>query len=116
MVRLLLIPAALFILLAAVILWSGDTREKRADFAFINRGYNKTLDLNNMSWMQDIRLAYALWEGLYALDPATLQPILGSASSVDLSPDKRVYTFHIRAAARWSNGDPLLARDFLFEF
>jgi oligopeptide transport system substrate-binding protein len=116
MARLLLIPLALLGLLTAVMLWSGGTREQRADFAFINRGDNKTLDPNNMSWMQDIRLAYALWEGLYSLDPMTLQPILGSAASVDLSPDKRVYTFHLRPDARWSNGDPLLVRDFRFEF
>src|SRR3984957_10023530 len=116
MARLLLIPLFLLCLLAAVMIWSGSASDQRADFSFINRGDNKSLDPNNMSWMQDIRLAYALWEGLYALDPTTLKPILGSASSVDISPDKRVYTFHIRPTARWSNGDPLLARDFLFEF
>jgi oligopeptide transport system substrate-binding protein len=116
MARLLLIPSALIGLLVAVMIWSGSASDQRADFAFINRGDNKSLDPNNMSWMQDIRLAYALWEGLYALDPTTLQPILGSAASVDLSPDKRIYTFHIRSDARWSNGEALLARDFLFEF
>src|ERR1700722_15356517 len=114
--RLLIILLVLVGLLAGALAWSNSGREVRADFSFINRGDNKSLDPNNMSWMQDIRLAYALWEGLYALDPATLKPILGSASSVDISPDKRVYTFHIRPTARWSNGDPPLARDFLFEF
>jgi oligopeptide transport system substrate-binding protein len=116
MARLLLIPLFLIGLLAVAMFWSGSTRDQRADFAFINRGDNKSLDLNNMSWMQDIRLAYGLWEGLYSLDPVTLQPILGSAGSVELSPDKRIYTFHIRPDGRWSNGDPLLAKDFIFEF
>jgi len=55
-------------------------RERRKPvpiFAFINRGDNKSLDPNNMSWMQDIRLAYGLWEGLYTLDPLTLKTDLG---------------------------------------
>src|SRR5687768_14742094 len=43
--------------------------EEPADFSFINRGELTTLDPNRMSWMQDIRVGYALWEGLYILEP-----------------------------------------------
>ena len=35
-----------------------------ADFAFVNRGDNKCLDPNGMSWMQDIRIAYGLVGGV----------------------------------------------------
>jgi oligopeptide transport system substrate-binding protein len=114
--RLLIILLVLVGLLAGALAWSSSGQESRADFAFINRGDNKCLDPNNMSWMQDIRLAYALWEGLYALDPATLKPILGSAESAETSADKCTWTFHIRSTARWSNGQPLQAQDFLFEW
>ncbi len=114
--RLLIILVVLVGLLAGALAWSNNGRQSRADFSFINRGDNKCLDPNNMSWMQDIRLAYALWEGLYALDPMTLKPILGSAESADTSPDKRTWTFHIRSSAKWSNGAPLRAQDFLFEW
>jgi oligopeptide transport system substrate-binding protein len=114
--RLLIILLVLVGLLAGALAWSNSGREARADFSFINRGDNKCLDPNDMSWMQDIRLAYALWEGLYALDPVTLKPILGAAESVETSADKRVWTFHIRPSARWSNGEPLRAQDFLFEW
>jgi oligopeptide transport system substrate-binding protein len=69
-----------------------------------------------MSYMQDIRTAHALWEGLYTLDPVQRKPVLASADSVSISPDQRVYTLHIRPDARWSNGAPLLADDFLFEW
>lgn len=86
----------------------------RADFTFINRGDNKSLDPNTMSWLQDIRLAYALWEGLYTLDPVTLQPIPGCADPIEISADRTVYTFHIRPTARWSNGDAVTSADFTF--
>jgi oligopeptide transport system substrate-binding protein len=116
MLRLLTIPMLLIALLVGAMLWSGEGRSKRADFAFVNRGDNKTLDPNQMSWMQDIRIAYALWEGLYGLDPQTLSPVPGAAESIDISPDKCTYTFHMRRGGRWSNGDPVLSTDFLFEW
>jgi oligopeptide transport system substrate-binding protein len=118
MLRLLLIPCFLAALLAGAVVWSGGGgQQQRADFAFINRGDNKCMDPNNMSWMQDIRLAYALWEGLYTLDPVTLKPILGTADRANVdSTTHTIWTIHIRPDARWSNGDPVLARDYLFSW
>ncbi len=111
------IPAALILLVILGIYWSGAAgNDQRADFTFINRGDNKSLDLNTMSWMQDIRLAYALWEGLYTLDPVTLKPIPGTAETIDIDSTQTIYTFHIRRAARWSNGDPVTAHDYEFEW
>ena len=95
-------------------IWSGGGVVRPADFTFINRGEIGTLDPKGMSWLQDIRVAYALWEGLYSLDPQTLDAIPGAADRVELSPDRKIYTFHIRDTARWSNGDPVVAGDFVF--
>ncbi|HEY3853905.1 MAG TPA: peptide ABC transporter substrate-binding protein [Verrucomicrobiae bacterium] len=55
----------------------------------------------------------ALYEGLVIGDPKTVAPIPGVAKSWDISPDGKTYTFHLRDNARWSNGDPVTARDFL---
>lgn len=112
--RLLVIPLALLLLLAAAMIWSAESRGRPAEFSLINRGEIKTLDPNRMSWLQDIRVGYALWEGLYTLDPETLDAIPGTAETIDISPDKTVYTFHIRPEARWSNGDDVRAQDFVF--
>jgi ABC-type transport system substrate-binding protein len=112
--RLITILLALLGTVLLTMTWSGAAAEKKADFTFINRGDNKTLDPNSMSWLQDIRIAYALWEGLYTLDSRTLEPIPGTADQIKLSDDQRVYTFHIRDAARWSNNDPVEADDFIF--
>lgn len=54
----------------------------------------------------------ALGEGLLAEDPRDLHPVPGVAERYDVSDDGLVYTFHLRADARWSNGDPVTATDF----
>lgn len=110
----MVIPAAMLALLAGAVIWSGAASHHRADFVFINRGDINTLDLNSMSWLQDIRMAYALWEGLYTLDPETLEPVPGCAYPIEKSDDGTVYTFHIRRDARWCNGDDVTAGDFIF--
>jgi oligopeptide transport system substrate-binding protein len=114
MLRVLSIPLGLLILLAGVMVWSREDDPRPPDFVFINRGEINTLDPNGMSWLQDIRVGYALWEGLYALDPETLEAVPGAAGQVDISDDLTVYTFHIRPEAGWSNGDPVTAHDFVF--
>jgi oligopeptide transport system substrate-binding protein len=115
MIRLLTIPVILAGLTAGAVYWSNDAGAfHRADFAFVNRGDNKCLDPNGMSWMQDIRIAYGLWEGLYTLDPVTLKPVLGTADSASVDSTGKIWTLHIRADARWSNGDPVKSGDFIF--
>jgi len=115
MIRLLMIPVILAGFAAGAVYWSSDTTgRQRADFAFVNRGDNKCLDPNGMSWMQDVRIAYALWEGLYTLDPVTFKPVLGTADSVTVDPTSTVWTLHIRPDARWTNGDRVTAGDFIF--
>jgi len=111
--KMLAIPAVLLLILVGSALWSGGGVEQRADLTYINRGDVNTLDLNRMSWAQDIRLAYALWEGLYTLDPQTLEPVPGSALPVEISEDKCTYTFRVRPDAKWSNGDPLTVDGFI---
>jgi oligopeptide transport system substrate-binding protein len=112
MTRLLVIPLGLLLLLAGAVVWSGSGAQQRAEFRFINRGDIFTLDINQMSYLQDFRLTYAIREGLYNLDPETYVPVPAGATSYDLSDDKRVWTFHLRPEAKWSNGDPVRAADY----
>ena len=39
--------------------------------------------------------------------------IPGNAESWEASPDGLTYTFHLREGLKWSNGDPLVAQDFV---
>ncbi|WP_172295506.1 peptide ABC transporter substrate-binding protein [Pseudoruegeria sp. HB172150] len=54
-----------------------------------------------------------LFEGLMNQDEnGELVP--GVATGYDVSEDKLTYTFHLRPEAVWSNGDPVVAGDFVF--
>ncbi len=55
-----------------------------------------------------------LFEGLYndSKDGSTLEP--GVALSHTVSDDGLVYTFTLRQDAKWSNGDPVTAGDFVY--
>ncbi len=55
----------------------------------------------------------ALYEPLVDFDGKDLHPVPGVAQSWDTSPDGLSYTFHLRPEARWSNGTPLTAQDFV---
>ncbi|MDX2146955.1 MAG: peptide ABC transporter substrate-binding protein [Planctomycetota bacterium] len=107
------IPLLILIFMLAGAIYA-DRPLPRAEFTFINRGGVTTLDLQMMSWQQDLRIARALFEGLTSLDVDSPEytPIPAIAERWDISPDGRTYTFQLRDA-RWSNGDPVTTDDFL---
>ncbi|HEX2861725.1 MAG TPA: peptide ABC transporter substrate-binding protein, partial [Lacunisphaera sp.] len=71
------------------------------------------LDPQLISAYTDQNIAVALFEGLCALDERTSQPVPAVAEKWEASDDGLTYTFHLRPAARWSNGEPLTAHDFV---
>lgn len=70
------------------------------------------LDFQIVTGVPEHRLALTFFEGLVSEDPQ-LKVIPGVAEKWDISPDGLVYTFHLRADAKWSNGDPVTADDFV---
>jgi oligopeptide transport system substrate-binding protein len=60
--------------------------------------------------------ARALFEGLVTPSPHGGAPLPGVARSWNVSADGLVWTFHLRADARWSNGDPVTAADFVYSY
>jgi len=85
---------------------------QRADLVFLNGAEPETLDPALITGQPEMRVADALFEGLTSFDAAA-KPIPGVAERWEISPDGRVYTFHLRPDALWSNGDPVTAGDFL---
>ena len=71
------------------------------------------LDPQIVTGVTEHHLIMALQEGLVIEDPQDLHPIPGVAEKWDISADGKVYTFHLRQNAKWSNGQPVTAQDFL---
>jgi len=71
------------------------------------------LDPQLATMASDYSVLSALFEGLLAEDPVDLHPVPGVAERWESSEDGTVHTFHLRASARWSDGRPLTAQDFI---
>lgn len=74
------------------------------------------LDPHIVTGVPEHHILQALFEGLVTLEAEKLQIAPGVAKSWDISEDGKVYTFHLRDNARWSNGDPITANDFVFSY
>ncbi len=75
----------------------------------------QTLDPHLAEGVPASHILRDLYEGLTSESP-TGEVIPGAAARWNISPDGKVYTFYLRRDARWSNGDPVLAQDFLYSF
>ena len=111
-------------LLPALLLLAGcgnrQTQVQVADQGQILRLGNgsepQELDPHIVTGVPEHHIIMALLEGLVTQDPKDLHPLPGMAEKWEISTDGRVYTFHLRANARWSNGDPVTAQDFVGSF
>ena len=112
-----LVPIALLVALVLGAMLS-DRPAPRADLTFINGSEVNTLDPQRMSWMHDLRTARLLYEPLVKNDVLStdFDIVPGAAESWSISEDQRIYTFTIRNNAKWSNGQPVTAHDFVYSW
>ncbi|MCP8938581.1 peptide ABC transporter substrate-binding protein [Alsobacter sp. SYSU M60028] len=80
-----------------------------------NPGDPETLDPQKTSTVVESDVLLDLYEGLVTYD-AKAQIVPGVAESWAVNDDGTVYTFKLRPNAKWSNGDPVKAQDFVFSF
>jgi len=87
-----------------------------ADVQVLYRGNGEepqTLDPHRASGVPSAHILRDLFEGLTTEAPdGSIIP--GAAMRWNISRDGRLYTFYLDREARWSNGDPLTAEDFVF--
>jgi oligopeptide transport system substrate-binding protein len=93
-----------------------STVDSKADFRFANGSEPKTLDPHLMTGQPEGRIAQELFEGLTRRDAETMRPAPGVAERWELSDDGLRYTFHLRADARWTDGSPVSAEDFVYSW
>ncbi|MEE8155854.1 MAG: ABC transporter substrate-binding protein, partial [Phycisphaerales bacterium] len=108
----ILAPFALILAALMTVVYLDDA-PPRADVVFVDAAEVFTLDPQRMSWIQDFRMAYAVYEGLVRWDNTDFS-IEPAAATWTVSDDQLTYTFNIRTDAKWSNGDPLTAHDFVY--
>jgi oligopeptide transport system substrate-binding protein len=106
----------LFAILAATVLSDPPTPD--AELTLINRQEFNTVDPQQMSYLHDLRLSYAIYEGLVRWDNESenFDVIPAAARSWTVSDDYLTYTFEIEPRAKWSNGDPVRASDFVYSW
>jgi len=83
------------------------------DFRWSNGGLPQQFDPALVAAAPDTDAVRALCEGLTDYDSRSLAVIPGVAERWESSDDNHVWTFFLRPNARWSNGDPVAAQDFV---
>lgn len=80
----------------------------------INNGSEpSSFDPHKIEGVPESQVAYQLFEGLVTKDAyGNIQP--GVAETWEHSPDYKTWTFKLRQDAKWSNGEPVTAHDFVF--
>ena len=105
----------LFVTGLAAVAWAVyGSRLPPADFTFINESEVASVDPALITGQPEGRIVLSIFEGLTRprADNNLAEP--GVAEKWEISPDGRVYTFHLRHNAYWSNGEPVTAHDFLY--
>ena len=79
------------------------------------QGEPDQLDPNRSSFATEGAVIRQVFEPLLTFDKE-LKPAPGAALSFDVSPDGKTYTFHLRQDGKWSDGQPVTAKDFVYSY
>ncbi|MFL6255576.1 MAG: peptide ABC transporter substrate-binding protein [Pyrinomonadaceae bacterium] len=116
----------LSLVVSATLMLSGCFREEKGErfygkvevpaaqeFRWSDGGLPKVFDPARAAAPPDTDAVRALFEGLTEYEPGSLRPAPAVASQWEQAEDGKRWTFHLREGARWTNGDPVTAQDFV---
>ncbi len=83
---------------------------------YVSGSEPESLDPAVPTGQPEARVLLALYDGLVEYHPKTMEPIPSLAQSWKISEDQTEYTFQLRPGAKFSNGDPITAHDFVNSF
>ncbi|HEX9928584.1 MAG TPA: peptide ABC transporter substrate-binding protein [Pyrinomonadaceae bacterium] len=83
------------------------------EFRWSNGDLPKTFDPAKAVASPETDFVRAMFDGLTDLDAKTLKPVPAIAAQWEASDDFRTWTFRLRQSARWTNGKPIVAKDFV---
>lgn len=81
---------------------------------YVSGSEPETLDPQLPDGQPEARIFMALYEGLVEYGPKDQQPIPALAKTWEISPKVDEFIFHLRDNAKWSDGKPITAHDFVF--
>ena len=81
---------------------------------YVSGSEPESLDPQIPTGQNEARILMALYEGLAEYDPKTGEPIPALAERWEVNKDSSEFVFHLRRTGRFSNGDPITARDFVY--
>jgi oligopeptide transport system substrate-binding protein len=81
---------------------------------YVSGSEPESLDPQIPDLQNEARICMALYEGLAEYDPKTGEPVPALAERWEVNQDSSEFTFHLRHDGRFSNGDPITARDFVY--
>ncbi len=85
----------------------------KQEFRWSNGKAPKSFDPAIAAAPPETDIVRAIFEGLTELDPKTLAERPAVAETWDKSPDARIWTFHLRQNAKWTDGRQVTADDFV---
>ena len=93
-----------------------DSGNREQILHFGNGDEPQELDPTVTTGIPEFQIQMALFEGLVSYHPKDLTIEPAAAETWDISNDLTIYTFHLRKNAKWSNGDPVTAHDFVYSW
>jgi oligopeptide transport system substrate-binding protein len=83
---------------------------------YISGSETESLDPQVGTSQPDARIYMALYEGLTEYHPKTMEPTPALAERWNVNKDSTEFIFFLRRGAKFSNGDPITAKDFVYTF
>lgn len=83
---------------------------------YVSGSEPESLDPQIGTGQPEARIYMSIFEGLTEYHPKTMEPIPAIAERWDANHDSSEFVFHLRKNARWSNGEGITARDFVYTF
>ena len=83
---------------------------------YVSGSEPESLDPQIPTGQPEARVIMAFFDGLVEYHPKSMEAIPAIAESWEVSDDGTEYLFYLRKDAKFSNGDPITSRDFLYTF
>ena len=118
--------SGLMLSLAACLIAVGCVPSAKSDFfgsttpprenvlRYVSGSEPESLDPQIPNNQNEARICMALFDGLAEYDPKSSQPVPALAERWEVNKDWSEMTFHLRHDGRFSNGEPITARDFVY--